>query len=126
MSGATSTAARLEVLRHHVVATTDPATGEHRGGMCSVAAKLVAAAGTGASNTSASAVRLVVDTDAGVDDAQAILTALRAPGVTIEAITTVAGNCDVDQVRVWLVRVGADDLIMSARPAPRLVLHTPL
>jgi purine nucleosidase len=42
--------------------------------------------------------RLVIDTDAGTDDAQAILLALAHPGVQVEAITTVCGNVAVDQV----------------------------
>ncbi len=44
--------------------------------------------------------RLIIDTDAGVDDAQAILMALAHPGVTVEAITTVTGNTHVD----WVIR----------------------
>ncbi len=44
--------------------------------------------------------RLIIDTDAGVDDAQAILMALAHPDVTIEAITTVTGNTHVD----WVIR----------------------
>jgi len=43
-------------------------------------------------------VRLIIDTDAGVDDAQAIMMALTHPHVTLEAITTVTGNVHVDQV----------------------------
>src|SRR5262249_11168991 len=39
--------------------------------------------------------RVVIDTDPGVDDAQAILFALRLPALRIEAVTTVFGNCDV-------------------------------
>ena len=42
--------------------------------------------------------RLIIDTDAGVDDAQALMLALRHPGVQVEAITTVCGNVGVDQV----------------------------
>ncbi|MBN2305916.1 MAG: nucleoside hydrolase [Anaerolineae bacterium] len=42
--------------------------------------------------------RLIIDTDAGVDDAQAILMALAYPGVTVEAITTLTGNVHVDKV----------------------------
>ncbi len=42
--------------------------------------------------------RLVIDTDAGVDDAQAIMMALAHPGVHVEAITTVTGNVHVDKV----------------------------
>ena len=37
-------------------------------------------------------VRLVIDTDPGVDDAHAILMALAHPNVRVEAITSVAGN----------------------------------
>ncbi|MBI5957672.1 MAG: nucleoside hydrolase, partial [Chloroflexi bacterium] len=44
--------------------------------------------------------RLIIDTDAGVDDAQAIMMALRHPGVQIEAITTVTGNVHLD----WVIR----------------------
>jgi purine nucleosidase len=42
--------------------------------------------------------RLIIDTDAGVDDAQAIMLALTHPGATIEAITTLTGNCHLDDV----------------------------
>lgn len=42
--------------------------------------------------------RLIIDTDAGVDDAQAIMLALTTPGVTLEAITTLTGNTHVDNV----------------------------
>lgn len=42
--------------------------------------------------------RLMIDTDAGIDDAQAIMLALAHPGVDIEAITTVCGNVSLDKV----------------------------
>ncbi|NWG16446.1 MAG: nucleoside hydrolase [Chloroflexi bacterium] len=42
--------------------------------------------------------RMIIDTDAGVDDAQAIMMALASPDVTVEAITTVTGNVHVDKV----------------------------
>jgi purine nucleosidase len=45
-------------------------------------------------------VRIVIDTDAGVDDALAIMMALTHPGVTVEAITTVTGNVHIN----WVVR----------------------
>lgn len=41
-------------------------------------------------------IRLVIDTDPGVDDAHAIMLAAAHPEVQIEAITTVAGNVDLD------------------------------
>ncbi len=42
--------------------------------------------------------RLIIDTDAGVDDAQALMLALAHPDVTIEAITTLTGNTHIDNV----------------------------
>jgi purine nucleosidase len=42
--------------------------------------------------------RLIIDTDAGVDDALALMLALTAPGVEVAAITTVTGNVHVDLV----------------------------
>ena len=41
--------------------------------------------------------RILIDTDPGVDDAYAILLAMRSPGLHVEAITTVCGNVPVDQ-----------------------------
>jgi len=41
--------------------------------------------------------RLVIDTDPGVDDAQAIMMALAHPEVQVEAITTVAGNGSLER-----------------------------
>ncbi len=41
--------------------------------------------------------RLLIDTDPGVDDAIALMMALRFPGATVEAITVVAGNAGLDQ-----------------------------
>ncbi|MEE9612532.1 MAG: nucleoside hydrolase, partial [Desulfatiglandales bacterium] len=41
--------------------------------------------------------RVVIDTDPGVDDALALLLALRSPELRVEAITTVNGNVDVEQ-----------------------------
>ena len=42
--------------------------------------------------------KLIIDTDAGVDDAQAIMLALRHPGVDVLAITTLTGNVHIRQV----------------------------
>jgi inosine-uridine nucleoside N-ribohydrolase len=44
------------------------------------------------------AIELIIDTDAGIDDAQAILLALGQPGVKVAAITTLSGNVHVDKV----------------------------
>jgi len=40
---------------------------------------------------------VIIDTDTGVDDAIALLLALRSPELHVEAITTVAGNATVDR-----------------------------
>lgn len=42
--------------------------------------------------------RMIIDTDAGADDAQALMLALAHPGVQVEAVTTVSGNVGVEQV----------------------------
>ena len=41
--------------------------------------------------------RILIDTDPGVDDAYAILLAMRSPELCVEAITTVCGNVSVEQ-----------------------------
>lgn len=41
--------------------------------------------------------RMIIDCDTGIDDALAILYALKAPNVIVEGITTVFGNIDVQQ-----------------------------
>ncbi|MGI8657901.1 MAG: nucleoside hydrolase [Candidatus Limnocylindria bacterium] len=42
-------------------------------------------------------IRLIIDTDPGVDDALAILMAASHPNARIEALTTVAGNVSLDR-----------------------------
>lgn len=49
--------------------------------------------------------RLIIDTDAGVDDAQAILLALAHPEVKVEAITTVNGNVGVDKTTANVLKI---------------------
>lgn len=49
--------------------------------------------------------RIVIDTDAGVDDALAIIFALRSPELRVEAITTVSGNVHVDLCTENVLRV---------------------
>lgn len=48
---------------------------------------------------------LVIDTDCGVDDAQAIMMALVAPGVRLLGITCCFGNTSVDNVCWNVLRV---------------------
>ncbi len=56
--------------------------------------------------------RLVIDTDPGIDDALALLLALASPAVSVEAITAVAGNVAVDQAVRNVFRI-----LDAARPA---------
>ncbi|MAU10935.1 MAG: nucleoside hydrolase [Anaerolineaceae bacterium] len=42
--------------------------------------------------------KLLIDTDAGVDDAQALMLVLTAPDVQVEAITTITGNVHINNV----------------------------
>ncbi|MHB1000383.1 MAG: nucleoside hydrolase [Armatimonadota bacterium] len=49
--------------------------------------------------------RVVIDTDAGVDDALALIFALRSPELHVEAITTVSGNVHVDLCTDNVLRV---------------------
>src|SRR5436309_467604 len=46
---------------------------------------------------SPAAMRVIIDTDPGIDDAAAILFALQSPVLQVEAITTVFGNVEVEQ-----------------------------
>lgn len=57
---------------------------------------------------------LVIDTDPGIDDALAILLALASPEVSVEAITTVAGNVGIEAATANAFRI-----LDVARPARR-------
>jgi purine nucleosidase/pyrimidine-specific ribonucleoside hydrolase len=57
--------------------------------------------------------RLLIDTDPGIDDALAIVLALGSPGVSIEAFTTVAGNAPLEHATTNLLR-----LLAVACPVP--------
>jgi purine nucleosidase/pyrimidine-specific ribonucleoside hydrolase len=61
--------------------------------------------------------RVIIDTDPGVDDALALILALRSPEIRVEAITTVSGNVPVDQATKNAIRVL--DLL---RPEPRPIV----
>lgn len=71
-------------------------------------------------------VPVVLDVDTGVDDALALLLALRHPGLDVRAVTCVAGNTDVDQVLANTLRVldaaGAGD-VPVARGCERPLLE---
>lgn len=73
--------------------------------------------------------RLIIDTDAGIDDAQAIMMALRHPGVTVEAITTVTGNVHVDKVDQNVLTVlevmGADVPVYHGAETPLITNWAP-
>jgi len=61
--------------------------------------------------------RVVIDTDPGVDDALALLLALRSPELKVEAITTVAGNVGVE-----LATKNACLVLNLIKPVPRPIL----
>ncbi len=71
---------------------------------------------------------VILDVDTGVDDALALLLAVRHPGVDLRAVTCVAGNVGVDQVvantQYVLDAAGAAD-IPVARGAARPLLAEP-
>ena len=57
----------------------------------------------------------LIDTDPGIDDALALLLALASPEVSVEAITTVAGNVPVD-----LTTANVHRILSIAAPAARI------
>lgn len=57
--------------------------------------------------------RLLIDTDPGIDDALALLLALSSPGASVEAITAAAGNVPVDQAVLNIFRI-----LDVVRPSP--------
>ncbi|MEV5433706.1 nucleoside hydrolase [Streptomyces sp. NPDC052701] len=73
-------------------------------------------------------VPLIIDCDTGVDDALALLFAVRHPGLDLRAVTCVAGNTDVDGVvrntLTVLERAGAPD-VPVARGARRPLIEAP-
>lgn len=75
---------------------------------------------------SADPIPVIIDCDTGVDDALALLFAVRHPGLDLRAVTCVAGNTDVDQVvrntLTVLDRAGAPDLPV-ARGAERPLIE---
>lgn len=48
---------------------------------------------------------ILIDTDAGIDDALALILALRSPELSVEAITTVAGNVEVEKCTRNVLRI---------------------
>ncbi|WP_329274299.1 nucleoside hydrolase [Streptomyces sp. NBC_01451] len=71
-------------------------------------------------------VPVIIDCDTGIDDALALLFAVRHPGLDLRAVTCVAGNTDVDQVvrntLTVLDQAGAPDLPV-ARGAERPLIE---
>ena len=66
--------------------------------------------------------RVIIDTDPGIDDAIALLYALRHPGLDVAAITTVGGNIGLDVTTRNAVRIialaGADVAVHPGADAP--------
>jgi inosine-uridine nucleoside N-ribohydrolase len=73
--------------------------------------------------------RIILDTDPGIDDAMAVLLALRSPELKVEAVTTVAGNVPVElgaeNARKLVELAGRPDVIVAkgaARPLQRTLI----
>ncbi|MFH1930168.1 MAG: nucleoside hydrolase [Pseudomonadota bacterium] len=73
---------------------------------------------------------VIIDTDCGVDDALAIILALRSPELDVKAITTVSGNVHVDKVIPNVFKVlnqpGLKDRPLVARGADRPLKKDPI
>lgn len=65
---------------------------------------------------------LLIDSDPGIDDALAILLALRSPDARVEAVTTVAGNVAVDRATANARRILA---VAAPDPVPSLAGGAP-
>ncbi len=63
------------------------------------------------------AMPLLIDTDPGIDDALALLLAWNSPEVSVDTITTVAGNVGVEKATTNVLR-----LLALRRPAPEAVV----
>lgn len=64
--------------------------------------------------------QVIIDTDCGIDDAQAILMALAAPNVEVLAVTCVFGNTAVENVCQNVLRVLSVCERQGVRLDPRL------
>lgn len=76
--------------------------------------------------------RVAIDCDPGVDDALALLAALAAPDLTVDLVTTVAGNAPVEQTTAGalatLALAGVEDVPVcsgAARPLVRQLANDP-
>ena len=70
--------------------------------------------------------RLIIDTDPGIDDALALFFALAAPDVQLEAVTTVSGNVSVDKTTrnaLALLELAGRGNVPVARGANRPLLR---
>ena len=69
--------------------------------------------------------RMILDVDTGIDDAMAILYALRRPGIHLEALTTTFGNTDVDTATKNTLRIlelaGRDEIPVARGPGRSLL-----
>jgi purine nucleosidase len=68
---------------------------------------------------------MILDVDTGIDDAMAILYALRRPGIKLEALTTTFGNTDVDSATRntlhMLELAGREDIPVACGPGRSLL-----
>src|SRR6266852_6101987 len=84
--------------------------------------------GLGQAATPRGQFRVIIDTDPGVDDALALLLAMRSPELKIEAITPVAGNVPLDltlpnALRMVEIAGRTDILVAAGARAPLMRRH---
>jgi purine nucleosidase len=69
--------------------------------------------------------RMILDVDTGIDDAMAILYALKRPGIKLEALTTTFGNTDIETATANTLRIlelaGRDDIPVARGPGRPLL-----
>ncbi|MFF3929584.1 nucleoside hydrolase [Streptomyces hirsutus] len=71
---------------------------------------------------------VIIDCDTGVDDALALLFAVRHPGIDLRAVTCVAGNTDVDGVvrnTLTVLETAGAPVVPVARGAERPLIEAP-
>jgi len=64
--------------------------------------------------------KIIIDCDPGIDDAMAILAALRSPDLVVSGLTTVFGNADIEMVSLnalRLLELEGNDHVPVARAA---------
>lgn len=70
--------------------------------------------------------KVILDMDPGIDDALAIILALRSPELQVEAITTVSGNVHVDKASKNALKILENTPDLKRKPEVAKGLSKPL